>query len=126
MKSVILKLDTVSDGVTVSINDKVFFEPTPDKKQKDKLVNSVVMRAMDALGLGFPDITEYEVVVGLGSWTGARVGVAVIKAYYMAHPRPITALLNDGTVVATNLSAKSLQPLYDKEFCVANKTCGLV
>ena len=114
-----LFLDTVSEGITVKILDANRLEvaslhvPTPNKKQKDRMVNGVVERTLSTAGIGFAGITQYEVVTGPGSWTGARVGVAVIKAYYMANPRPIVAKPS-GKIV----TGEELEPLYDKEFTI--------
>ena len=108
-----LFLDTVNDGITVHVGDVKLHVETPDKKKKDKMVNTVVKQAMEQAGLELSDIDSYKVVTGPGSWTGARVGVAVIKAYCMAHDRPVMAL-PEGKI----MRGSELEPTYDREFIV--------
>jgi len=110
-------MNTVDSGITVRAGDVTIHKPTPDIKQKDKLVNTVVKDAMQQAKLSFADITHYEVVVGPGSWTGARVGVAIIKAYCLAHPKPVHALHADGTLLMITTGAE-LEPLYDREYVI--------
>jgi len=123
-QKVTLALDTVSDGISVTLGDVFIKVEIPDKKMKDKMVNDVVKQAMNAAGLGFGDLDQYSVVVGPGSWTGARVGVAVIKAYCLAMDLPVIARTLDGKEKI--VSGSELEPFYDKEFTVSTmKRSGL-
>jgi len=97
----------------VRVGELEVHEATPDKKMKDKIVNEVIAKAMGEARVTFEDVTHYSVVVGPGSWTGARVGVAVIKALALVLPRPIFAV--------REVTREELEPFYDSEFVVSTK-----
>ena len=79
-----------------------------EQRQHDKNLNRLVTQLLKQQKVKFTDIDKYAVVVGPGSWTGCRVGVAAIKGYNAAHPRPIIALnsldaLGDPSAINSNL-----------------------
>ncbi len=45
-------------------------------------------------GIDLKEINYYAVDVGPGSFTGLRIGIALIKALYLVHPRPIIPILS--------------------------------
>ena len=136
MKSVkeqtVLFFDTVNSGVRVCVisgktKHEEFIELEGiDKKKKDKIINSVVKTAMAKANVNFANIDYFAVVVGPGSWTGARVGVAVAKAYAMVWKKPIVALKATDSLEEIEKKIESgetvtydeIEPLYDKEFVV--------
>ncbi len=75
------------DGVIYACNDKQI-----------KRHNEVILPALDNLlneaNLTLKDIDEYGVVVGPGSFTGVRVGIATCKAFKDVFNKPVRAINN--------------------------------
>jgi len=78
------------------------------QKQHDKNINRLVKELLTEESVTFEDLSSYAVVVGPGSWTGCRVGVAAVKGYAMACPKPVVAInsldaIGDPSALRSNL-----------------------
>ena len=95
MSSVLL-IDSVHKELCVAfINTKtncVKFRIHTEQRQHDKNIVRLVRELMFDCDVTFEDIDAYACVVGPGSWTGCRVGVACIKGFAIANPRPVLAI----------------------------------
>ena len=93
----ILVLDTVHrridvrlvlrDGTLKVCEGEVSMRPDLDQK-----LGGVVRELLLSAGIAVSDVDIFAVVVGPGSWTGARVGVSAVKAYLMLGQRPVVEL----------------------------------
>jgi tRNA threonylcarbamoyl adenosine modification protein YeaZ len=108
--SLVLLVDSVHTELAVALigEDSARFKIFSVQKQHDRNVNRLVRELMADSGVGFADLTGYAVVVGPGSWTGCRVGVAAVKGYAMAHPKPTVAInsldaIGDPAAIRSNL-----------------------
>ncbi|MDR0976026.1 MAG: hypothetical protein LBM01_03680 [Christensenellaceae bacterium] len=133
MNEILLYLNAVNETLVVSLIDanakKVIAEKTCDDKRKhDANLNRLVSEILAENALTFSDLTGYAVVIGDGSWTGSRVGTTAIKAYALACPKPIVAVMNDEPletilekfIKKDFVSAEELMPHYNAEF-ITNK-----
>jgi len=95
-----LILDCVSDGIYVAIfyGDK---EITSKKltKEESRRSESVIFCLIKEIfvksKMTFADIDCHVVGIGVGSWTGARIGVSIIKALCLANKKPILGIVED-------------------------------
>ena len=94
-----------------------------EQRQHDKNINALIKQ------LGVTKYDAVAVVVGPGSWTGIRVGLAVAKAFSYVQQIPLIELrdqidvgvamqkFRDGAVV----SPFAAKPFYNGEFVVKNR-----
>ena len=108
--SLILLVDSVHTELAVALirEDSARFMTYPVRKAHDKNINRLVKELLEKEKVGFSDLNAYAVVVGPGSWTGCRVGVAAIKGFAMAIPKPVVAInsldaLGDPSAIKSNL-----------------------
>ena len=109
--SLTLLIDTVHSELAVALirNDTARFNIfSVQKKQHDKNINRIVKELLTEEKVSFKDLDAYAVVVGPGSWTGCRVGVAAVKGYAMAVPKPVVAInsldaIGDPAALRSNL-----------------------
>lgn len=112
--------------VALAVDGQIVNTQTCDEqRQHDKNINGLIQK------LGTDAFDAVAVVVGPGSWTGIRVGLAVAKAYSYVKHIPIIELrdqldvavamqkFNAGAVVTPFAAA----PFYNGEFVVKNKIC---
>ena len=106
----ILLVDSVHSELAVALirEDSARFKVFETPRQHDRNINRVVKELLREEGVGFKDLEAYAVVVGPGSWTGCRVGVAAVKGLAMAVPRPVVAInsldvLGSPSAVLSNL-----------------------
>ena len=117
-----LLLDTVTPQLRVElvVGDKSYArehkmeKDSPPELKHDKMVCKLIRELLDEAGITLADLTHYAVNTGPGGFTGPRVGIAVIKAFHMVHPRPILA---DGKLTPV----EQLEPVYDGEYVVKMK-----
>jgi tRNA A37 threonylcarbamoyladenosine modification protein TsaB len=90
----ILIIDSVQTELTVSLmcNGHTYAEVNTIQKSHDKNLNPMVTKVLSAGKIGFPELDAIAVVVGPGSWTGCRVGVAAVKGYSAVRNLPIIAI----------------------------------
>lgn len=92
--SLILLIDSVHTELAVALirDDTAQFKIHSVQRMHDKNINILVKELLAREGVTFKDLDAYAVVVGPGSWTGCRVGVAAVKGYAIAHPLPVVAI----------------------------------
>ena len=140
----ILIIDTCGGATVVclSCNQDVDQICIPfDKSNKDIVLNGSVLEILKRGSIGFNDLDAYAVVVGTGSWTGARIGVTAIKAYHLVRQKPIITIqytaqhvepeqrLVDIIILARQkyrdsefTAVENLQPYYDGDFKITPKS----
>jgi len=89
-----LLVDSVHTELAVALvrEDSARFKVYPVRKAHDRNINRLVKELLYEEKVSFDDLCAYAVVVGPGSWTGCRVGVAAIKGFAMAVPKPVVAI----------------------------------
>ena len=109
--SLVLLIDSVHSELAVGLvrESTAVFKTHAEQKQHDKNLNRLVTELLNEEKVAFRDIDAYAVVVGPGSWTGCRVGVAAVKGFALGHPRPVFALssldaLGDPSAIRSNLN----------------------
>ena len=108
--SLILLVDSVHPELAVAlIRDKsARFLTFGMQKEHDKNINRLVKELLASENVTFSDLDAYAVVVGPGSWTGCRVGVAAVKGFAFAVPKPVIAInsldaIGDPSAIKSNL-----------------------
>ncbi|MCL2755964.1 MAG: hypothetical protein FWE45_02820 [Firmicutes bacterium] len=96
-ESMFFILDTVSDGIYVAIlRGKDELASIKLEKEESRKSEAIIFKTIKDLfkrtKLGFDDIDCYGVINGMGSWTGARIGVAIIKAFTLGGSQKIIEL----------------------------------
>lgn len=125
----LLLLDSTKPELTVAVAKDgriAAAEINTKQRQHDKNINGLVKKCLAAASIDFADLSAVAAVVGPGSWTGIRVGLAAAKSYAYVLNVPIIELT--GTLdlaaamrkyeagdFATALTAK---PFYNGEFIV--------
>lgn len=110
--------------VALAVDGQITQTKTCDEqRQHDKNINALIKQ------LGVTQFDAVAVVVGPGSWTGIRVGLAVAKAFSYVQQIPLIELrdqidvgvamqkFRDGDTV----SPFAAQPFYNGEFVVKNR-----
>jgi tRNA threonylcarbamoyladenosine biosynthesis protein TsaB len=105
-----LLVDSAHNELAVALvrEDTANFKVFKVAKQHDKNINRLVKELMQEENVRFEGLSAYAVVVGPGSWTGCRVGVAAIKGFAFAVPKPVVAInaldaLGDPSAIRSNL-----------------------
>jgi len=108
--SLILLVDSVHAELAVALirADSARFSVHKVQREHDKNINRLVKELLDSEKIAFKDLTAYAVVVGPGSWTGCRVGVAAVKGFAFACPKPVVAInsldaIGDPSALRSNL-----------------------
>ena len=108
--SLILLIDSVHTELAVALvrDETARFMVHKVQKEHDKNINRLVKDLLASEEVTFADLDAYAVVVGPGSWTGCRVGVAAVKGWAFAHPLPVIAInsldaLGDPSALRCNL-----------------------
>lgn len=78
-----LLINTANDELTIVLQneDKVFSSVINSKMHHNETMLPAVDELLNSNNLGINDIDEFGVVIGPGSFTGIRVGIATIKAF---------------------------------------------
>lgn len=91
----VLCIDTSCDALTIGlgVDGKIY----PYKSETARQSHSVMLLpAIDSLlndaGIKLSDIDCFSAVVGPGSFTGVRIGVATVNAFSYVHKKPIVAV----------------------------------
>ncbi|MCL2846425.1 MAG: hypothetical protein FWE38_01920 [Firmicutes bacterium] len=124
----ILMIDTVSRTMRVSlvVNGAQAATRESEMSPTDKHDKRVVPLVNDVMGgLSFDEIDAYALNVGPGGFTGPRVGVAVVKAFSMVHPKPIITFdewnienINNKYRNKDFVAIENLEPIYGGDYHV--------
>jgi tRNA threonylcarbamoyladenosine biosynthesis protein TsaB len=103
-----------------------------EQRQHDKNINKMVKSVLTNAGLSFGDLSAVAVVVGDGSWTGIRVGLAAAKAYSYALNIPIIELTGQIDLAAAIdkfnkrdfANAFTARPFYNGEFIIRGESAA--
>ena len=91
----ILALDTSSSSIGIGYSDgekTIERITTPDPKSHNKTILAEIDRLLTEQGITIEDIDYFAVVIGPGSFTGIRIGVATVNALVMATKKPIVEM----------------------------------
>ncbi len=79
---------------------------------------------IESTGVSLKEVDFYAVDVGPGSFTGLRIGLSVLKAFTLVHPRPVIPILSLEALCMNYISEKlplvSLIDAYTKEVFFAS------
>ena len=117
----ILLIDSVHSELNIGLikENTEFFKTCTEQRQHDKNLNKMVRELLAEQQISFEKIDAYAVVVGPGSWTGCRVGVAAVKAFAFAVPRPVIAL-NSLEIIGNGKSPVALVSNLDNFYIFKN------
>ena len=78
-----LIINTANDELILSLytKDKVFYKINSSKMHHNETMLPLIDELLRENGLKIQDIKEFGVIVGPGSFTGIRVGIATVKAF---------------------------------------------
>jgi tRNA threonylcarbamoyladenosine biosynthesis protein TsaB len=124
----LLLIDSTKTEMTVAVakdGQIVAKETNSEQRTHDKTINALVKKC----GVSLKNLNAVAVVVGPGSWTGIRVGLAMAKSYSYALKIPIIELTDgiDLTAAITEYHKKNFvnaftaKPLYNGDFVVRKK-----
>ena len=91
----ILALDVTGENLVVALyngKDIISDIPVATGKRHNSLVMPVIEKVLDEAKLQVKDIDVFACVVGPGSFTGIRIGIATIKALAFATSKPCVAI----------------------------------
>ena len=91
----ILALDVTGTNLVVALyNGKDIISEIPEAtgKRHNSLVMPAIETILDRANMGIKDIDVFACVVGPGSFTGIRIGIATIKALSFATNKPCVAI----------------------------------
>lgn len=109
----VLCLDTSGEKIAIGLvkgEEKFTFVSEEGSKKHNFVLLAHIDAHLEKNGLKISDIDYFGVVVGPGSFTGIRVGVATINAFALALGRPVAEIT-------------SLEQLLDKEDAMAILDC---
>ncbi len=87
----ILAIDTSAEQIGLGYYDGNYHVKivTTDPKSHNKTLLSEIDAILNEQNVTLADIDYYAVVIGPGSFTGIRIGVATINAFAMANKKPV-------------------------------------
>ena len=91
----VLALDVTGENLVVALyngKDIISEIPMATGKRHNSLVMPVIEKLLDEAKLQIKDIDVFACVVGPGSFTGIRIGIATIKALSFATNKPCVAI----------------------------------
>ena len=90
----ILAIDTSASSIGIGIYDGEIHTKitTPDPKSHNKTLLAEIDEFWKELNMSLHDFDVFSVVVGPGSFTGIRIGVATINAFAMAEKKPVVEM----------------------------------
>lgn len=91
-----LLINTANDELVLIIykNGQIFACNEKGAKKHNEILLPKLQELLDNAGLTLNEIDEYGVVIGPGSFTGVRVGVATVKAFKDVFNKPVRAINN--------------------------------
>ena len=104
----------------------LFIDTTDPTSRKDD-ISDVVLKTLGPGG--FANVDIFAIVIGPGSWTGIRIGIAAVKAWAMVLNKPIVTIKSDFTEKELSqkitgkefTSVDELEPFYDGEPRIGGK-----
>jgi tRNA threonylcarbamoyladenosine biosynthesis protein TsaB len=109
----VLCLDTSGEKIAIGLvigKDKFTFISEESSRKHNSVLLSHIDTMLNAHCLALSDIDYFSVVVGPGSFTGIRVGVATVNAFALALKRPI-------------VEVTSLEQLFDNDDALSMLDC---
>lgn len=90
----ILAIDTSASAIGIGIYDGAYHAKitTPDPKSHNKNLLAEIDAFCRELGTSVRDMDYFGVVVGPGSFTGIRIGVATVNAFAMATKKKVVEM----------------------------------
>lgn len=91
-----LLINTANAELVVEIvkGEQIFVATEVEAKRHNEILLPKLQQVLDEAGLKLEDIDEYGVVIGPGSFTGVRVGIATVKAFRDVFHKPVRAINN--------------------------------
>ena len=91
-----LLVNTANDELVIMIrkNDEIFACNETMVKRHNEVILPKMQELLDKANISLADIDEFGVVIGPGSFTGIRVGIATIKAFKDVFNKPVKAINN--------------------------------
>lgn len=91
-----LLINTANAELVVEIvkDGQIFVANEVEAKRHNEILLPRLQQVLDEAGLQLKDIDEYGVVIGPGSFTGVRVGIATVKAFRDVFHKPVRAINN--------------------------------
>jgi tRNA threonylcarbamoyladenosine biosynthesis protein TsaB len=88
---VLLAIDTATRVASIALceGDQVIAHRVLDQHEKH---GSLLAPAIAELAVDFSRIDHYAITIGPGSFTGLRIGLALLKGIALVHPRPVLAI----------------------------------
>lgn len=94
MKYLIINSANEQLNVVLNAGGKIFSAVNNSQKKHNEVLISLVDNLLQDAELKLSDIDAFGVVVGPGSFTGIRVGIATIKAFVTAMQKPAVSINN--------------------------------
>ena len=90
----ILAIDTSASSIGIGIYDGAYHtkKTTPDPKSHNKTLLAEIDAFCRELGTSVQDMDYYGVIIGPGSFTGIRIGVATVNAFAMATKKEVVEM----------------------------------
>ena len=91
-----LLINTANEELVILlyVDGKIFACNERQVKKHNEVILPKLQELLDQAGIGLGAIDEFGVVVGPGSFTGIRVGVATVKAFKDVFNKPVRAINN--------------------------------
>ncbi len=105
-----LAIDTANDNLTVIVKGKKLVKEFDPKCKTNHSVNLMptVEKCLNDGGVGLNELDFIACVVGAGSFTGIRIGVATVKALAYANGKKVLPITSFDTIAYTTLGEKIL------------------
>lgn len=106
----ILAIDTSCDSLTVvlKVDDKIYpYKSLTARQGHSVLLLSAINELLLKAGIKVSDVDYFGVVVGPGSFTGIRVGVATVNAFAYANTKPVVEVTAFESFAYTNVETQN-------------------
>lgn len=91
-----LLINTANAELVVEVvkDNQIFISTEVEAKRHNEILLQKLQQVLNESGLNLDEIDEYGVVIGPGSFTGVRVGIATVKAFKDVFKKPVRAINN--------------------------------
>ncbi|MEO0348243.1 MAG: tRNA (adenosine(37)-N6)-threonylcarbamoyltransferase complex dimerization subunit type 1 TsaB [Pseudomonadota bacterium] len=95
-----LAIDTCNANISVAlgVTGKVYSQASTMPMQHSKYCLEYIDNVLKQAKITLDDITHYAVTIGPGSFTGVRIGIAVLKGLALVKPKPVITATTLGVV----------------------------